>query len=74
MFAAISLACLAVSALCVSASVAIYKWDRRQEHKYKIELANSHQYSWEEFDMINKEKFESNYWRVAEDGKGTART
>ena len=72
--AVIILACLSLSATCGVVSLVIYKWDMRQEHRYKIELMNSSNHSWEEFDMVNKNKFESEYWRGAENGKNTART
>jgi len=61
-----------VSALCIVASLAIFRWDARQDHRYKIELMNSSQHSWEEFDMVNKDKFESDYWRITEDGSKSA--
>lgn len=70
----ISISALFVSVLCVVVSLAIYKWNEREDIRFKIEMMRSNQYSWEEFDMVNKEKFESDYWRTTEDGESTTTT
>lgn len=70
----IILTCVTLSAACAVVALAVHKWDMRQDHRYKIELMDSSTNSWEEFDMVNKQKFESNYWRTAEDGESTTRT
>ena len=66
------LACVSVSVACGIVSMAVHKWSARQEHLYRIELMNSNSHSWQEFDMVNKERFESDYWRVTENGKNSA--
>ena len=70
--AATILVCLSVTAACCVISIAVYRWNLRQEHLYKIGLMNSNNHSWEEFDMVNKDRFESEYWMVAENGKNSA--
>lgn len=67
----ISISALFVSVLCVVVSLAIYKWNEREDIRFKIEMMRSNQYSWEEFDMVNKEKFESDYWRTTENAEST---
>jgi len=61
------------SALCLVLSLAVIDWSRRADHKFKIGILKTNKHSWEEFDMVNKEQFETDYWRTFDNGKDSVR-